>query len=47
MTDAGRHIAHWDGRELHGHAAPAGVYFERLDWAGAIRTRRIVRLASR
>jgi len=32
---AGAHVTHWDGRDRDGHAAADGVYFLRLDAAGA------------
>ncbi|HEU4334011.1 MAG TPA: FlgD immunoglobulin-like domain containing protein [Candidatus Eisenbacteria bacterium] len=39
---AGRHMARWDGRTREGAAAPAGVYFARLERGGEALTRRIV-----
>jgi alpha-tubulin suppressor-like RCC1 family protein len=39
---AGRHTAQWDGRTSTGAAAPAGIYFVRLEGSGDVVTRRIV-----
>jgi flagellar hook assembly protein FlgD len=39
---AGRHEITWDGRDVHGARAHAGVYFARARSEGAIRTQRIV-----
>ncbi|MEO5989562.1 MAG: FlgD immunoglobulin-like domain containing protein, partial [Candidatus Eisenbacteria bacterium] len=33
LVTAGTHTLEWDGRDLQGHRAPAGVYFVRLDTA--------------
>ncbi len=41
---AGRHEATWDGRDERGAAVPPGVYWARLEAAGAVASRRIVRL---
>ncbi len=38
---AGRHEVRWDGRDESGKAAPAGVYFYRLDADGYSETRRM------
>lgn len=37
---AGRHDIAWDARDARGHAVPAGVYFARLEIAGAVLERR-------
>ncbi|MBI5167926.1 MAG: hypothetical protein HZA61_00415 [Candidatus Eisenbacteria bacterium] len=41
---AGGHEFVWNGRDETGAAAPAGLYWARLDSEGEVRTRRIVRL---
>jgi hypothetical protein len=41
---AGPQQAAWDGRDARGALAPAGVYFARLEAAGATRTRRLAKL---
>lgn len=38
----GRHTAAWDGRDAAGRLAGAGVYFARLEYAGARRSCRVV-----
>jgi flagellar hook assembly protein FlgD len=43
-TGAGRHEATWNGRDATGQAAPAGVYFYRLDAGGQSLTRRMTLL---
>jgi beta-glucanase (GH16 family) len=43
-TGAGRHEATWNGRDAAGQAAPAGVYFYRLDAGGQSLTRRMTLL---
>jgi beta-glucanase (GH16 family) len=43
-VDAGRHEVTWNGRDDAGRAAPAGVYFCRLDAGGATRTQRMTLL---
>jgi hypothetical protein len=40
---AGEHELAWDGRDEAGRAAPAGVYFARVESAGTARVARIVR----
>jgi hypothetical protein len=42
--DMGPHAIHWDGRDEHGTQVSAGVYYVRLDAAGAEHTRNVVRL---
>jgi flagellar hook assembly protein FlgD len=39
---AGRHEIAWDGRDVRGARARAGVYFASARCEGAIRTQRIV-----
>jgi flagellar hook assembly protein FlgD len=41
-VSAGEHLATWDGRDDAGHLLPAGIYFYRLEIAGAVHTRRLV-----
>ena len=41
--EAGRHDLVWDGRDLAGRAAPAGVYFARVSSRDGARSRSIVR----
>jgi glucose/arabinose dehydrogenase len=41
---AGGHVVRWDGRSMHGHAAPPGVYLARLESAGVSRTARLARI---
>jgi hypothetical protein len=41
---AGPHRAVWDGRDASGQTAPAGVYFCRLEAAGAQAGRRLARI---
>jgi len=41
---AGVHRVSWDGKDARGRAAPAGIYFVKLDAAGTERTSRIVKL---
>ena len=41
---AGPHDAVWDGRAADGHAAPAGLYWAKLETDGSVATRRVVRL---
>jgi len=41
---AGRHESTWDGRDDHGRAVPAGIYFARLQGAGGSQVRKLVRL---
>jgi flagellar hook assembly protein FlgD len=41
---AGAQVARWDGRDAAGAPAPAGVYFLRLEAAGATRSGRIALL---
>ena len=40
----GVHVVDWNGRDAHGARVAAGVYFLRLDIAGDVQSRRIVRL---
>ena len=40
----GRYSLEWDGRDDAGSLAPAGIYFSRLESAGAVAVRRMVRL---
>ena len=40
----GRYAIVWDGRDETGRALPGGVYFSRLEAAGAVDTRRVVRV---
>jgi endoglucanase len=42
--DEGRHAVTWDGRDEHGRAVAAGVYFVRLSAAGEAETQKIVKL---
>ena len=42
LLAAGRHVIAWDGRDVRGVRAPAGVYFASARCEGAIRTRRVV-----
>ena len=39
---AGHHVAHWDGRDAHGHPLPAGVYLVRLELPGHSESRKAV-----
>ena len=41
---AGEHVARWDGRDGSGAPAAAGVYFVRLEAAGATRGSRFALL---
>jgi hypothetical protein len=41
---AGIHRARWDGRDASGRSAAAGIYFVKLNAAGAGRTQRLLRL---
>jgi hypothetical protein len=41
---AGRHVAAWEGRCDDGSTAAPGVYFARLETAGEVRSRKIVRV---
>jgi hypothetical protein len=41
---AGGHSLDWDGRDPQGHAAPAGVYFVRLETPGAQLKTKLVKL---
>jgi len=40
----GSYAVTWDGRDDSGRALPGGVYFSRLEAAGSVDTRRVVRL---
>jgi len=42
--EAGAHEVRWDGRDAGGALAPAGLYWARLESAGASAVRRIVRV---
>ncbi|MGD8396834.1 MAG: YCF48-related protein [Candidatus Eiseniibacteriota bacterium] len=42
FAGAGRHTVTWNGRTLHGDAAPSGVYFYRLESGGLVRAGRMV-----
>jgi hypothetical protein len=42
--DPGRHTVGWDGRDSHGRAVAAGVYFYRFDAEDFRETRRVVRV---
>ncbi len=44
MHAAGPHTARWDGRDEAGRPVSAGLYFVRLEAAGATRSARLVRL---
>jgi hypothetical protein len=44
VQDAGRHTVEWDGRNVAGAAAGAGLYFGRLDAGGESSVRRVVRV---
>ncbi len=44
-SQAGWNAEPWDGTDENGRRTPSGVYFYRLDAAGASRTQRLVRLA--
>jgi hypothetical protein len=44
LRSVGRYTTTWDGRDEHGRAAAAGIYFARLDSGERAITRRIVRL---
>jgi hypothetical protein len=39
---SGKHTAIWDGRDQDGHLLASGVYFHRLEAAGATRTGKMV-----
>ena len=39
---AGRHTVIWDGKDQDGHFLASGVYFQRLEAAGATRTGKMV-----
>uniref|UniRef100_A0A832I0D8 T9SS type A sorting domain-containing protein n=1 Tax=Eiseniibacteriota bacterium TaxID=2212470 RepID=A0A832I0D8_UNCEI len=43
MRPAGTHVVRWDGRDETGAPAPSGLYFVRLEAAGATRVRTVVR----
>jgi hypothetical protein len=38
---AGEHVIDWDGRDLSGARAAAGLYFARLDAPGGVRVRKL------
>ena len=40
--DGGRHVASWNGKDEAGRAVPSGVYFYRLEGAGAVPARRLL-----
>jgi hypothetical protein len=42
MSEAGPHVAHWDGRGTDGQRLPAGVYLARLEFANHIEARKLV-----
>jgi photosystem II stability/assembly factor-like uncharacterized protein len=42
--EAGRHALSWDGRDAQGHRIGPGVFFVRAHGAGAVATRRLVRV---
>ena len=44
LQPPGAYAVPWDGRDDHGHGAPAGVYFYRLEGEGASQTLRTVKL---
>ena len=44
---AGLHESFWDGRDEHGHAARAGIYWVRLECGDRVADRRLVRMATR
>ena len=41
---SGQYAIQWDGRDDGGRALPGGVYFSRLEAAGTVDTRRVVRV---
>jgi hypothetical protein len=41
---AGARRVVWDGRDKTGWTAPAGIYFARLEWNGASRSQRFLRI---
>lgn len=41
---AGRHVLEWDGRRDDGRAAPAGVYFLRVESGGAVQGLKMLRM---
>lgn len=45
VAERGHHDVSWDGRDAHGSAVGAGVYFVRLEAGGESRTMKVVRIA--
>ena len=39
---AGRHVAHWDGRDVTGTRVPTGIYYAELLVNGRTRTRKLL-----
>jgi hypothetical protein len=42
VLDAGEHVARWDGRDVSGRAAGAGLYWLRLSASGRTFERKLV-----
>jgi hypothetical protein len=39
---AGRHVVHWDGCDVSGKPVASGIYFYRLETAGAVAVRKMI-----
>lgn len=41
VRETGFHTVVWDGKDAHGHEAPSGIYFMRIDAKDGAATRKV------